>query len=101
DFNFHVDDLTNPHTAKFLDLLDCYNLIIAAYYLAQLIKQITALDLVITRSCEDMIHRWSSMDPRLSDHKVIHTKFNPAKPRLPRQERKYRKLRSVDPVVSK
>ena len=26
DFNFHVDDLANPQTARFLDLLDCYNL---------------------------------------------------------------------------
>ncbi|CAB4021845.1 Hypothetical predicted protein, partial [Paramuricea clavata] len=97
DFNFHVDDLTNPQAARFLDLLDCYNL--KQHITGATHKANHTLDLVITRSCEDMIHSWSSMDPQLSDHKVIHTKLHLIKPRLPRQERQYRKLRSVDPAV--
>ena len=97
DFNFHVDDLTNPQAARFLDLLDCYNL--KQHITGATHKANHTLDLVITRSCEDMIHSWSSMDPQLSDHKVIHTKLHLIKPRLPRQERQYRKLRSVDPAA--
>lgn len=97
DFNFHVDDPTNPQAARFLDLLDCYNL--KQHITGPTHKANHTLDLVITRSCEDMIYSWSSMDPQLSDHKVIHIKLHLIKPRLPRQERQYRKLRSVDPAM--
>ena len=36
---------------------------------------------------------------QLSDHKVTHIMLQLIKPHLPRQERKYRKLRSIDSVL--
>jgi hypothetical protein len=69
DFNFHVDDLTNPQAARFLDLLDCYNL--KQHITGATHKANHTLDLVITRSCEDMIHSWSSMDTWIILLKVV------------------------------
>ena len=54
------------------------------------------LDVVITRECENIIHTWSTSNPRLSDHMTIHTKLSLARPRPSRLKKQFRKLRSVD-----
>ena len=70
DLNFHVDSSSDPVAAKFLDLLDTFNL-------KKHIKEEThhtghTLDLVITRSGDhDLISHVSVTDPAISDHYAV------------------------------
>ena len=69
DFNFHVDDPSNAHAARFLNILDSYNL-------EQHVKTKThthghTLDLVITRSGEIEVRDLELDDTVPSDHSAV------------------------------
>lgn len=53
DFNFYVDDRTDSLASRFLDLLDCHNLI--QHISGPAHKNNHTLDLMITRACDDII----------------------------------------------
>jgi len=95
DFNFHVDDTTNPDAKRFSSLL-------AAMDLQQHVRQPThirghTLDLVITRRSENhLIAAVESLDMDLSDHYPVLCDLRFPKPSPVRESIVYRKLRNID-----
>ena len=97
DFNLHVDDVCDQYANTFLDL-------ISSFGLKQHVLGVThdlghTLDLVITRSTEDIVSNFEINDPALSDHNPVHFKLSILsidKPSFIRKEIVYRKWKSVD-----
>ena len=93
DFNFKLDS-NNTDATKLHKLLESFNL-----------KQHVAtpthfrghtLDLIITRSEDDLVDGIVVRDPPLSDHFAVHCTLKLSKPPAEQHEIRYRKLRSVD-----
>ena len=93
DFNFKLDS-NNTDATKLHNLLESFNL-----------KQHVAtpthfrghtLDLIITRSEDDLVDGIVVRDPPLSDHFAVHCTLKLSKPPAEQHEIRYRKLRSVD-----
>ena len=59
-------------------------------------KRKGTLDLIITRTNEDIVLICKVEDPDLSDHYAVHCMLTLDKPTVRRVEKTYRKLRSVD-----
>ena len=97
DLNFHVDSTRYPVAAKFLNLLDTFNL-------EQLIKEEThknghTLDRVITRSDDnDLTPHVSMTEPPISDRYAVLCKTSISKPCYSGKEINYRKLKSIDDI---
>ena len=94
DFNLHVDDVCDQYTNTFLDL-------ISSLGLKQHVLGVThdlghTLDLVVTRSTEDIVSNFEINDPALSDHNAVHFKFSINKPPFIRKEIVYHRWKSVD-----
>ena len=93
DFNFHFDVADDPDTVKLQDLLETCNMI-------QFIKEPThisghTLDLVVTRSSDDLIHS-VEVGTFFSDHNAVHCKLKLMKPSHPKNQVTYRKLKMID-----
>ena len=92
DFNIHVNDLDNPRTSKFMDILDTFNLV-------QHIHEPThelgnTLDLIITRKTSRMTE--FHVDSQLSsDHNNIIFKLDFKKPSPMKKIVTNRKLKSI------
>ena len=94
DFNFHIDDHSNSCAVKFMELLQTFDY-------TQHVKQPThkgnhILDLIITRSEDNIIHRTTVVDPVLSDHYAVRCKVLFAKPPLEKIDITYRNLKRID-----
>ena len=94
DFNFHLDAVTDPAAAQFLNLLDTFNLV--QHVNAPTHKSGHTLDLVITRAGENLVKDFKVSDPMISDHLAIHCGLSLKKPDFERKEVTCRKLRSVN-----
>ena len=96
DFNIHVDDLGNPESAKFLALIESFDL-------KQMVSSSThidchSLDLVIVRNSEPLgpVVNIETIDPVLSDHLAVKFKIPITKQPFKRKMIKYRNLKSLD-----
>lgn len=86
--------LTNFSALRFLNILECFNLM-------QHVKQSSysenhILDLLITRSDERVIENVSVCDPAISDHAAVFCDLLINKPPFERRVLSCRKLKSVD-----
>ena len=94
DFNIHVDVPHDPDSVKLLDLLQSIGL-------PQHITEPTqfqghTLDLVITRSSDNILNNAPVVDPLIYDHTSVYCTLLPDKPSLTTLNVSYRKLKSVD-----
>lgn len=94
DFNFHVDNSENKDATKFVNLLESFDLI-------QHVNQPTharghVLDLIITRSSEQLIEDIVVKDMQISDHFWIHCSLQGQKPRSVKKEISFRKMKSIN-----
>lgn len=93
DYNYHWDRANDPNTRRLKDLLDTANMM-------QCVNEPThreghTIDLVITRSCDDIVGN-TSVHSMISDHMAVHIELNVTKPPRPTKTISYRKLRAVD-----
>ena len=96
NFNFHVETC-KPDAVRFFNLLDNFGL-------KQHVMEKThtcghTLDLVITRSSENIVSSVGVNDPVLSDHKAVSFKLSVIKPSTLRKKISYRNWKRVDPVL--
>ena len=89
-----MDDQSNASAVKFLQLLQIFDY-------TQHIKEPTdkgnhILDLIITRSSDNIVCQTSVMDPALSDHYAVRCKVLLAKPPFERKEIASRGLKRMD-----
>lgn len=94
DFNFHVEDTSNVAAGQFLDLLRCFNL-------KQHVKEATyqgnhTLDLIITRTDDDIINNVFVKDPAISDHSAVFCNLMIKKPPFDKIVSKCRNLKGLD-----
>lgn len=94
DFNIHVDIMDDPDSLRLLDLLDSVGL-------RQHINQSThihghTLDLIITRSSENILKGPPCVDRYLSDHGSIICQLCPFKPAVTIKSIHSRKLKSIN-----
>ncbi|CAB3986429.1 Hypothetical predicted protein [Paramuricea clavata] len=94
DFNFHLDNPNDPLTKRFVDLL-------ASFDLKQYISGSThasghTLDLIITRSEENIVNHYNIFDPLISDHSVVHLQLLIRKPKFVKKHLLLRNLRAVN-----
>ena len=94
DMNFHLDDSSDRDAIAFLDLLDSCGL-------CQHVREVThkdghILDVVITRSYDELVSRVSVLNGLPSDHKPVKCFVDIQKPAPVKMEVRSRNLRSVD-----
>ena len=95
DFNIHIDDLGNPESAKFLALIESFDL-------KQMVSSSTqidghSLDLVVVRNSEPLgpVVNIETIDPALSDHLAVKFKIPITKQPFKRKMIKYRNYKSL------
>ncbi len=94
DFNFHVDNTTDPDTIKFNKILESFNL--QQHINGPTHKRGHTLDLSITRNEDKLVTGTKIHDPVRSDHFAIHSTLKLEKPPLEQTEICYRKLNNVN-----
>ena len=94
DFNLHVDLPNDVAALKFLDLLESFGLKQHVNVATQRCGH--TLDLVITRSDNDLVSNLNVTDPIISDHLAVHCKIAFKKPSYKRKEISYQNWKSVD-----
>ena len=90
-FNFHMDDSNDHHSKRLTDLLNCHGM-------RQYVNEPThvgghILDLIISRpqaSVTDVM-----VKDLFEDHYAVHCHIDLGKPPFPREERVYRKIKSI------
>ena len=93
DFNIHMDDPTHPDTNTFMDTLDGPDLRNHINFPTQKLNH--HLDLFID-SISSPILTEVECGFMLSDHNFVHALIKLTKPRAPKQEVTYRKLKNID-----
>ncbi len=94
DFNFHMEDMNDYDARRFSNLLNSFSL--TQHVTGPTHKEGHTIDLVITRSSEDIIRDLYVTNPVISDHSAIHFKITVPKPGCQRKDVVFRKLRSID-----
>ena len=94
DFNFHLDDSNNTDATKLHNLLKSFNL--KQHVATPTHSRGHILDLIITRSEDDLVDGIVVRDPTLSDRFAVHCTLKLSKPRAEQHNIRYRKLRFVD-----
>ncbi len=94
DFNFHIDSPTNPDTKKFMDLLDTFGLIQHVQVPTHLSGH--TLDLIITRSTNDVMITSPITTLDLSDHFFVECSLDIPRPNMSVSEVHYRKFKQID-----
>jgi hypothetical protein len=94
DFNFHVDNPDNPDASRFLSILDSVGL--QQHVAESTHNKDHILDLVITRTGENIIGTLQVRNPMISDHYPVHLTLNVEKPEPQKKVLVYRKLKSID-----
>lgn len=96
DLNLHLDDLRDNDTKKFMDLLETFSL-------SQHVSGPThlsghSLDLIITRSSDDVVLASPKVTFPISDHFIIQCPIGFPRPALSCKELTFRKLKNIDIV---
>ena len=95
DFNFHLDNLSDRAAARFQAMLDVFDL--KQHVRDSTHKNGHILDLVITRSRDQLVRNVRVSDPAISDHCAVRWEVPCLKkPGLERTSVCLRKLRSID-----
>ena len=94
DFNFHIDDTSDSAAVSFLKLLDSCNL--RQHVQSPTHRDSHYLDLVISRSDEDILNSISVHDSLMSDHYAVSVNFCFRKPCFEKKTICSRKLKAVD-----
>ena len=79
DFNFNFDDSNNTDATKLHNLLESFNL--KQHVATPTHSRGHTLDLIITRSEDDLVDGIVVRDPPLSDHFAVHCTLKLSKPR--------------------
>ena len=95
DFNYHVDNTTNPETIKFNKILEMFNLQ-QVHVNGPTHKKGHTLDLIMTRIGDRLVTNIEIHDSMLSDHLAVSCTLQLEKPPLERVEIQYRRLRNID-----
>ena len=93
-FNFHLEDSNNTDATKVHNLMKSFNLM--QHVTTPTHSRRHILDLIITRSEDDLVDSIVVRDSTLSDHFAVHCTMKLSKPRAEQHEIRCRKLRSVD-----
>ena len=93
-FNFHVDAPSDRDAQRFLRLLETFNL--KQHINVPTHRSGHTLDLVITRSDENVASKFDVYDPSISDHFVVSCMLSLPKTSFERKEICCRKLKSID-----
>ena len=99
DFNFHIDCPSNADAKKFADLLDTFGLIQHVHVPTH--SSGHTLDLVITRSTNDVTIISPLTTFALSDHSFVECLLDIPRPNISVSEVHYRKLKQIDLEVFK
>lgn len=94
DFNFHPDCLTDNDAKRFVDLLETFGLI--QHVLVPTHSSGHTLDLIITRSTNDIAITGLQTTLLLSDHLFIEFNCDIPRPNLSVSEVQFRKLRQIN-----
>lgn len=94
DFNFHIDNTSNIAAKNFLQILQCFGY--KQHVDTATHKHNHTLDLIITRSDDNIISNMIISDPCISDHYAVFCKILMAKPPLAKKEISYRNLKEID-----
>ena len=94
DFNFHVDIASDSEASKFLELLESVNLDQHVHVPTH--RHGHTLDLIITRSSQDLITSINTSSDLPSDHSAVICKVHIPRPNATKQMIKHRKLRAVN-----
>ena len=93
DFNIHMDDPTHPDTNTFIDTLDGLDLRNHVNFPTHKLNH--HLDLFIDTTSSPILTE-VECGFMLSDHNFVHALIELTKPRAPKQEVTYRKLKNID-----
>ena len=99
DFNFHIDCPSDADGMKFADLLDTFGLI--QHVQVPTHSSGHTLDLVITRSTNDVMISSPIATSALSDHSFVECLLDIPHPNISVSEVHYRKLKQIDLEVFK
>ena len=94
DFNYHVDNTTNPETIKFNKILELFNL--QQHVKGPTDKMGRTLDLIMTRISDRLVTNIEMHDPTLSDHLAVTCMLQLKKPSLERVEIQCRRIRNIN-----
>ena len=94
DSNFHLDNPLDSDARKFLDLLETFGL--SHHVMVTTHTCGHTLDLIISRSSNDIIFSSPRTTVPLSDHLIVEGELNIPSPNLSVAEVHYRKLKQID-----
>jgi hypothetical protein len=94
DFNFHLNDNQNIDALKFLDLLETFNLQQHVTNSTHLHGNI--LDLIITRTSEELLAKPPRIERFISDHACIICQLNSPRTQFSVKNISYRKVKTID-----
>ena len=97
DFNLHLDDLCDSDTKKCMDLVETFSLSQHVSGLTHLSGH--TLDLIITRSSDDVVLASPKTTFPISDHFIIQCPIGFSRPALSCKKLTFRKLKSIDIAV--
>ena len=93
-FNFHFDDMFNRETKKFLELLETF--ILTQHVFGSTHSSSHTLDLIVTRSSNDIISARPQVTLLISDHYFISCPTAFPQPARSSKEASFRKLKNID-----
>jgi len=94
DFNFHVDVKNDNKAIQFVSLIEAAGL--KQHITVPTHKKGHTLDLVITRSTEQLIYDVTVLDDLTSDHFSVFCRLNIKRPEVEKKELVYRKLKAIN-----
>ena len=94
DFNFHLDDVSNSESNKFLELLETFSP--TQHVLGSTHSSGHTLDLIVTRSSDDIISARPQTTFPISDHYFIQCPVAFPRPARSVKEVSFRKLKNID-----
>ena len=94
DFNFHFEDLDNSYANRFKEVLATFDL--TQHVVGATHSKGHTLDLIITRSDDDLIVDTLVRDTGVSDHFWIESTLQGPKPKTFRKVITYRKTKAID-----
>jgi len=93
DFNYHVNISDDRDAASFLNLIASFGLV--QHVVGSTHKSGHTLDLVLSRSHDELVLSTQSADHGFPDHFPVLTYLSLKKPQLPKQQVTYRKVKDI------